>query len=333
MIIKMKVDFRPSDKNLNLRLIQDLEIKLGAYDLVRWLDDEAERLSVLGIVNDYWNIDFTPALLLQRNIAEIRAAELSSEAHLVVNEYDRYEIRYKRGLPDYAPYFPRRFAIAHEIGHTYWFEKNTCQPLSLIQRNVGTDSTIEILCNRFAASLLLPKKRLLTALSFVMRGRINCPLPLFAIPTLSEYFKVAERAVAQRLFFFLRPSLKAIICVRSESVDQPLISEGIDSKAWTTSWCALPSHLSERRFESETRIPFLAKKRIPDDMVPNVPFEQVHELELDSRWWKGIFPTDLITARIPFSKLPVHDKHNGYLYRTRVRLKRKTEERVYLALL
>lgn len=261
-------------------------------------------------------------------------ADISSEANITLNDHGQYEIKFKRGLPDFAPYYPRRFAIAHEIAHTYWFAgPNTCSPLSSLQRRSGTDRTIEIICNRFAASLLLPRRRVIRAMQLLATNFEPTLLPLFAIPKLSEYFKIAERAVAQRLYFFLGPKIKAIVCLRLETNRNPLFKPLMSEKrSWISSWCAFPSQMSERTLENGFRIPLQRKKRIPDDMMPAIEMGSTQELELDPRWAIGVEPAPSENARKRFSNIESTAPPRGYACKLNVRVKNQTEERMYLAI-
>jgi hypothetical protein len=195
--------------------MRDLQRRLGQKDLISWIDKEGERLASLGLRSNSWNVEFTPSLLSDRNIQGISAGRISSDARISPVDFGVYRITFREGLPDYGPYYPRRFAIAHEIGHTYWFASDSKGlPLSPYQNRVGADKTIEGLCNRFAACLLLPRERLLKALTFLSAWKEGELAPLHIIPTLSDYFRVAERAIVQRLIFFLDLSLCTVICLR-----------------------------------------------------------------------------------------------------------------------
>lgn len=334
----MQIDFSKNNSNLNWLLINDLERKLGVDDLPSWLDEEAERLSHFGTTHAKWEVVFTDALLKERNIESISAANVSGDASISLGPRNKYEIFYKPGLPDFGPYYPRRFAVAHEIGHTYWFENaKSCKPLSSAQRVSGPDSTIEILCNRFAASLLLPKRRVSDALHFLAAETKSDVLPLPVIPVISEYFKVAERAVAQRLFFSHDPDLRAIVCLRNLDVanldDAPLLDlhDTIPASKWVSSWCALPSGVSESRFEVGTRIPLASRKLIPFGMLPDVPSGEVCRLTVDSRWVWGATPTKY--AGLKLDKIKQNDPATAFVYKSKIRQRNRVEERIYLALL
>lgn len=51
----------------------------------------------------------------------------------------------------------RNFTIAHEIGHTFFFDIDRSPPVALIPPSKLSSPLIEKLCNFFAASLLLPR--------------------------------------------------------------------------------------------------------------------------------------------------------------------------------
>src|SRR2546428_779785 len=116
------------ERVVNRALLHDLEVRLGARDLFLWIDEEAEGLGKSGLTAQC--VDFTEPLCRDRRIVRItERKDLSGDASLEHWE-GQFTIYYKRGLPP-----PRmRFAIAHEIGHTYWFQPGEgTKPLSPLQ--------------------------------------------------------------------------------------------------------------------------------------------------------------------------------------------------------
>src|ERR1700737_4208792 len=133
----------------NRYLIDDLQTRLGTDDLLAWLDAEADQLSSEGRIPAGY-IHFSEPLLQKRKIRRICEAAVVGKACIKPSQDEYYEITYNPILSHHA----LRFAIAHEIGHTYWFKPGGgAKPLSPLQRRLGSDPDIEDLCNRFAESL------------------------------------------------------------------------------------------------------------------------------------------------------------------------------------
>lgn len=288
-------------------LVEDLKSRLGASNLLRWIDDEGERLAHKGRTGDAY-VDFTGPLLEDRRIRILRKDPKAKDARIRALANDGFEITYQEGLPPNR----RRFSIAHEIGHTYFFRPGEGTiPLSPFQNRMGADPIIENLCDQFAASLLLPRSLSLNEFEKLSVSS-NQTVPLQVLPKLARQFGVAERAVAIRLFFDLPLKLEAVICIRSRKVQQNLFKEREPQQQWQSSWLAVPKEITHRTWKNQTRIPLGGSGRIvPPDMIPALVSERTELFELDSRWWHGIRTHDSVNARIPFSKISKQANKSG----------------------
>lgn len=299
---------------INPHLVKDLEARLHVSDLFSWIDEEGERLALLGLADSSY-VEFTDAIKWERNISDILPDQaLKQDACILPEENQGYVIYYKQDLPRHR----RRFAIAHEIAHTYWFAPGAeCKPLSPIQRNGSIDPNIEYLCDRFASALLVPREDLLRALKQCgYRDQSEMP-PLHLIQRLSGIYSVADQAVARRLFFELFPTRTAIVCVKITRLTPDLFD--VDRELTTRheiSWCALPAELQQKELVSGFRIPFKTSGRlIPPDMIPSVLDNDTQKCTLDSRWWGGIQGQPSNKARSRLSDLVAGDPREGYVSR------------------
>jgi hypothetical protein len=217
------------------RLISDLCTRLGTEDLLEWIESQAELLGALDPAADRGPITLLPQILRARNVRRVVDDSTVQRARIVPGN-SGFEIRLNPALPALA----QRFAIAHELGHTFWFaSRYDTTPLSPYQWVGARDPQIEMLCDRFAAALLLPRHRLLRWLrAYAVKPTDEAPHFELLTPA-ARAFAVAEQAVARRLYVDLRPSPLAIVWARR--VSRPaLFCSGKAATHWETSWCAVP---------------------------------------------------------------------------------------------
>lgn len=296
------------ERHISPYLIKDLEAKLRTHDLFSWIDEEGERLALFGLTQ-MGSVEFTDELKHERNIV-ILPGNIIKEDASIRPEKDYYIIYYKKDLPSHR----KRFAIAHEIGHTYWFAPGKGErPLSSLQLNVA-DPNIEYLCDRFAAALLLPRKHFSHLLE--QRGFFNDPIipPLHLIPQFAKVYSVADQAVARRIFFQLFPRKLAILCIRKEiSFALPLVPTDQKKYCWKVSWCALPAELQQRESIDGIKIPLKTSARIiPEEMIPKISEGGTKAYALDGRWWDGIQGQPKLKSKITFKRLPPKNPKEGY---------------------
>lgn len=244
---------------LNVSLWRDLERRLGTSNLLEWLENEAERVANLGRTQ-VGPVRFSRLLLRDRGIGT-----LQTRPHLPAIATIRwggtgYEVAYS----SYQRTEDRRFAVAHEIAHTFWFAPGTDgQPLSPLQRALGDDPTIEWLCNRAAAAMLLPRGDLAKVLE---RG----PNVLHQIPDIARDYLVPERLVARRLFHDLSGRELCIVGVRLDSRSR-------EPRQGRIVWSApCPGRrLAKKKLEGRV---------IPRELLPDVPLDTTSDVEVDGRW-------------------------------------------------
>lgn len=308
---------------INRFLVEDLQNRLGTSDLFVWIENEAEGLAGKGLSSAGF-IHFSNPLLQARKIRGIYKIDVVGDACIKPSNGDFYDIYYQHGLP----FTKLRFSIAHEIGHTYWFAPGGgAKPLSPIQRQLGRDPSIEYLCNLYAEAILLPRTLLTRYTKELLKKYDNTDIPLHIIPTLSTKFRVAEQAVARRLFSSTDSALEAIVCLRrSTKPSKPSSSESVNDTRWVTSWCSILNSSSyDKERVSGFSTPLRSSGRnIPSDMIPELSEGNTTTLYLDGRWWEGLKKQPSHTARIPLDRVPPKQVREGYAARI--------GERIYLAL-
>ena len=295
--------------SINARLVRDLSERLGVQDLFLWIEAEAERLGKLGRGRNNV-VYFSSRLIRARNVAQVVSKATVGSASIVPKN-GHYVIYVNQSLP----LLPQRFAIAHEIGHTYWFAPGgTASPLSPLQWTLGRDPNIEVLCNRFAAALLLPRSSIVETLSCNL-GHIDSP-PLSQIPKIARAHWVAEQLVARRLFFEILSSRLAVICLRRERGDCIDRSAG----SWQISWAALPGDLERvTKLEGGVVVAKSPGRRVPPEMIPMYKSDKQGRVELDSRWWDVTQVISPDQARIPLKRWARGAAKLGYICMTDTR--------------
>jgi Zn-dependent peptidase ImmA (M78 family) len=312
-----------SEHHLDPTLVQDLESRLGVISVLEWLDSEAERLANLGFEPGS-GVRFTATLRRARNIDEISPGTVIGERACIIPQATGYVVHFRKNLPQDCV----RFAIAHEIGHTYFFDRHELgKPISPLQSNASSAATVEHLCNFFAGALLLPKRRITEAVG--NDGPSAVP-PLHLIPALAREFQVADQAVARRLLFQLFPRRVAILRLRRQRAK---------ADKWSLSWCAVPWDLRIAHSVSGVCLPLLNKGRyIPDDMVPTLTTAHAEHCTLDGRWWEGLSAQEVKRSRIPFKSRQRKTSREAFAYKRQVVHdaslfdRARLQEYIYLAL-
>lgn len=303
---------------LNADLVSDLQLRIGTSDLLEWIEAEADVLSQLGARPSGY-IEFTKSILSSRSVKGIHRERVTGRACIRPADNGLYTIYCRKDLPDSVA----RFAIAHELGHTLWFAPGgKAKPLSPMQSKLGTDTTVEYLCNRFAASLLLPRTRMRELLSVGASPESVCAnAPLHLIPIVSSKFRIAERAVARRLFFEISRRNVAIVrirkaqCLKTNGAGEP------STNRWVTSWCVFSDDAYRREEISGFRIPLTGSARlVPPGMIPDTTTRGTFAVKLDGRWWDALKPKPIDSAKIPFERLPSLPARHGYACRVGDRL-------------
>ena len=301
------------ERYLNTHLIQSLEYRLRISDIFSWIDQEGERLAQFGLCENGC-VEFTESLKKESRIDAIKMISngVIGEDACIIPHNERYQILYKKGLPENR----MRFAIAHEIGHTYWL-KNML-PISNLQNTAGRNTTIEYLCDRFAAALLLPKKDLLKRFELENVLKDETILPLHLIQSIAKRYRIADQAVARRLFYHLFPRNVALISIKQDQIIYDLFTKGEEHNVdWKVVWCALPADIQQCELNTDIKIPLRTRgKLIPVDMIPALSEGITTLCHIDSRWWLGIKGQLKTASKIAFNKIPYNGKKEGYACRT-----------------
>lgn len=300
------------ERFLDSHLIRDLELRLGVSDIFSWIDNEGQHLAEYGMCS-HGCVEFNDKLKKECNISNIKMIPngIIGEDACIIPKDEQYQILYKKGLPSNR----MRFAIAHEIGHTYWFRNsgNTFY-ISPLQTTIRHNSSIEYLCDRFAAALLLPKKDIIKWLEINnILNDMSIP-PLHIVQAIAKRYRVADQAVARRLFYHLFPRKIALLAIKKNIVIQSLLEdEEDDNPKWRVVWCALPADIQQCELSSDIKIPLRTSGRIiPDEMIPDVSEGITSICDLDSRWWYGISGQLKVNSRVAFKKIPYMGNKEGY---------------------
>lgn len=244
--------------HLNDALWQDLQRRLGTTDLLSWIEQEAERLAALGRTR-LGRIEFGRDLLRACGIVRF-GAKPNLAALASINPSQRgYELFYR----PFQRVADQRFWIAHEIAHTFWFDPDRPgRPLSPLQNVLGPDPTIEWLCNRTAAALLIPASELLP-----FKGRIEEALG--AVPELARRYVVPERLLARRVFHDWGKLPWNILAVRTSTE-----KNGDGTVVWMAASPAQPLIGREP-----------LRRVVPAELLPKPSADASLQIDLDSRWW------------------------------------------------
>jgi Zn-dependent peptidase ImmA (M78 family) len=289
---------------LDQTLLLDLSTKLEVPDVVEWLEDEAEQLAELGFSSSS-GVRFSPNIYAARAIRDLISDTANGEAATITPREDGYAIRFQKSIsPDSL-----RFALAHEIGHTYFFDpRRPGTPLSPLQRSSTGAQTIEHLCNYFAAAFLLPRRHVLRRVGDCVGSGVP---PLHMIPVLANEFEVQDQLVARRLMFELFPQRVALLRLRLNQS----IRRGGAVQQWRANWCAVPAELRHAHSVAGVRVPLLSSGRlIPDTMIPHLTTNATERCRFDGRWLEGLKPQGMSSARKPFSKRTLPTYVDGYAY-------------------
>ena len=246
-------------RHLNDTLMAELARSVGSGDLLEWIEERTAELSSI-----YWSKDggmsLSQSFLRRMRITDVAYSSLQGSAILRPTGAG-YQIVVKTGLPPET----MRFAIAHEIGHAFFVDtESTTRSLNKLQWAIGRDPTVEHLCDRFAAALLIPLGQLRQSIEdHSVKVSEGIP-PLHLIRVLASEFRVPEQAMAKRICHDLYQTPVAIVCLRPTQGEANAIK-------WRTSWCALPFELHMAYQVDGIRIPLKTSGRvIPSTWLPDI---------------------------------------------------------------
>lgn len=271
----------------------DLQEQFQTNDLLQWIENRAEELSVLGETHS-GKIIFTHALRDACKVVDIISGKIGSRAQ-ILSEGDRFRILFRPQLTEDA----RRFAIAHEIGHTIWFKPGSRKD-SRTSTIVGhNDYILEGLCDYFAGALLMPYNPVLAILEANKHYKDGVPIPpLHLIKDLAVKFHIQERIVAWRLLMLGNFGELIILGARDRtSRNGPLFTSPINRPEWETLWYTTGSLFSKIRTVKGYAVPFNTRRRLPPEMIPDSANRVIQTCYLDHRWWLGLKPLPTKEAR------------------------------------
>jgi len=274
-------------------IFRDLKKQIQTNDLLQWIETRAKELSELGKTRT-GEIIFTQKLRDACKIIEIIAGKLGSRAQILV-ERDGFRIIFRPQLTEDA----RRFAIAHEIGHTIWYRPESGATFRSPTSVAHNDHVVEALCDYFAGALLMPNSAVLSILEANKKFKDGILVPpLHLIKQLAKKFNVQERIAAWRLLLLGNFGEHIILCARDKSNRNGRLFK-IDDKRpeWESLWYTTGDLFSKIRTVKGYAVPFNTKRRLPQEMIPIVANSMTQTINLDNRWWIGLKPLPIKEAR------------------------------------
>jgi hypothetical protein len=287
---------------LNRSLIADLEQSLGTDDILEWIEDECSRIACLGVSNNGC-VRLRKSLLESVGIKEIVSTRSANDLAHISPRADGGFTLSLRGLLTKQD---RRFWVAHELAHTLWYRKGSNRlPLSKMQARYGEDATIEWLCDRAAAALLVPRMFLndskRDSLTRLQEGQLHL------IERCASELDVAQRLLSRRVWHDHLRQEKLVLAFEEQAplAQQELalgmqdvaikarprqglhadnarlrgaVSHKDPSNKAVVRWAAVPDTLGpglRRKFE---------RKSIPSDALPLIPQSQSYDVSLSGQW-------------------------------------------------
>lgn len=311
-------------------IVYQLASRIGQSDVLEWIEERAQCFAELGRTSD-GTVEVGRALRRACGVEAIVPGSTSARAELR-SEDGRYCIVFN---PVFSPDV-QRFSIAHEIGHTLWME-GTCDKVTrnLCSTTGLNDETIELLCDYFAAALLMPRADIgqivqrhcdSRSLGHSLFEAERFPLEL--VPTLARRFRVQRRIAAWRLLGLQGLSSWVVIRVRNRRGGigfLPFWDGESGAETWEASWYATGGMRRRLLTVEGYSVPFDGRRRkIPRDMIPRDLSAEGRVYALDSRWWDGVKPAPDVRARIPMSRRAAGSAGRG--------LAARIEDSVYIAL-
>ena len=215
--------------------------------LARWLRSRFGHKPLRAIANDIASdflaiarqvgppVDAT-AIFRVRKIRRWRTLETAVDGRIGV-EGDGFVIETGPG-----PQVRRRFTLAHEIGHTIFFDLNGPMPHRMLSGARPEEE--EAFCNMFASELLMPGDWIFSALE---KGsddaRYRCP-PI-VIQNLAETFQVSRRAMARRLVEDLGVLQGIAMGARWLGARGDLSQGPLGNWTWRLSWAATSPNVAD----------------------------------------------------------------------------------------
>ncbi|MCG2777905.1 MAG: ImmA/IrrE family metallo-endopeptidase [Desulfobacterales bacterium] len=180
-----------------------------------------------------------------------------------------------------------RFTIAHEIGHTYFYDLEETPP-SRYPWLSSLDKSEEMICDLFASALLIPDNMITSRYQ-----KEN--LFLHNLQKLSGDFQVSYSAMAMKIIFHLSIWDGILLACRwlpKSNYDASDNQDAEEDKAWRVRWSVIPNNLS-----SELYIP---KPTTYRNFLPSLKWGMIDSLirESESYAIKKFNITDIEAGRL-----------------------------------
>ena len=136
-----------------------------------------------------------------------------------------------------------RFTIAHEIGHTYFYDLEETPP-SRYPWLSSFDKSEEIICDLFASALLIPD-------NIIISRYKKENLFLHNLQKLSGDFQVSYSAMAMKIIYHLNIWDGILLACRwlpKENYDTSDNQDAEEDKAWRVRWSVIPNNLSSELY-------------------------------------------------------------------------------------
>jgi hypothetical protein len=187
------------------------------------------------------------------------------------------------------------------------------------------DPGVETLCDFFAAALLLPRSRLEENIRRLEgTSAASGYKPLHVILPLADIFGVTAKVVARRLLFDVWRSHKIVFSMKRVSRIEGGNSrfESIEVNRtpapWYTMWFASTA-AAHGPIPAGWRIPLDGKgRKLPDDLVPNIPFGETSIIRMDGRVFSAAHPKNPNDSRQTIGRLPAEPDVEALATLTRV---------------
>jgi len=231
-------------------------------ELNKWLTSRYGRKDIRKIAEDIAHdlllatkqvkppIDLSPICSF-RHIKEILSPALKSDARLLVRD-NGFLIQISKQFQT-----RRRFTLAHEIAHTYFYDLETSKPKRMFFGSKPNEE--EQFCDILASEIVMPSFMIQEEFSKVLRKNPNIS-PLVILEQLAQTFRVSDEAMARRITEDLNLLHGVILNVRWLPSTKQDINSQPNNYDWRLHWWAASLDIVEQLY-----LP-LASKRPKLDM-------------------------------------------------------------------
>lgn len=303
-------------------LLAELRSELNVASFQDWLKHETVRLGLLGLQTTR-RVEFSSEIYSDRQIRGVVVKRMGPRAAIVQNN-GQFDIWIQPGLPTDL----KRYSIAHEIAHTYWNSSDRSISSTMARRFRRFSDEIEIICDWFAAKLLVPEQILHSEIQFESNQRHSVIGTLLrSVSHYSRLFCVPERIMTEASFYLTYSLNVAVICVSFRERDRmlPFEEEKKHDPYWQLSWCTVPYIWKASQLPigfSYYGIGNNRSPRIPAEMIPNWEVGVSTEGIIDGRWaaFGKMQPNELFrksfrvhTTEEPFTAFGIREGNRLYL--------------------